>query len=183
VTPDFTPPSVPTGFAGVPTETTIALSWTPSTNSGGETSYEVFLNGNLLATTALTAYTVTGLTAGTEYVLAVAAVDAAGNHSDAAQIHLATLPRTPPTPTAVAQTGAEAVKIYPNPAKKTLHIANSGGYTIVQLVSLEGAVLYARPIAAGNSTVNVSFLSPGTYFVRLSAPKIKPYTAKIVISD
>jgi chitodextrinase len=56
----------------------------------GVAGYIVYLNGDSVATVTATAYTIADLTAETEYTLAVAAFDAAGNRSAQATITAAT---------------------------------------------------------------------------------------------
>ena len=79
---DSTPPSTPTSFAKTgATSTTIATSWTASTDNVAVTGYQVFRGGTLLGTTTSTSHTFTGLSCATSYTLAVRAIDAAGNVS------------------------------------------------------------------------------------------------------
>lgn len=79
---DIIAPSVPTNLtAGGTTSSSITVSWTASTDTIGVTNYQVRVNGSTTYTTATTSYTVTGLTAATEYSIDVRAGDAAGNWS------------------------------------------------------------------------------------------------------
>ncbi|WP_374020120.1 glycosyl hydrolase family 18 protein [Paenibacillus thiaminolyticus] len=80
--PDTESPTAPanlavTGF----TSTAVSLSWSAASDNVGVTGYEVYRNGTLAGTTAITSYTVTGLTPDTAYSFAVKAKDAAGNAS------------------------------------------------------------------------------------------------------
>ncbi len=77
---DTTPPSTPTNLVGTPSGTQVALSWTGSTDNVGVTGYKVYRGGVEIASVTTTAYTNTGLTAGT-YQYTVKAFDAAGNLS------------------------------------------------------------------------------------------------------
>jgi chitodextrinase len=79
---DTQAPSVPTGLtSSSATQTSLSLSWTASTDNTGVTGYDVFRNGQSIATPTGTTYTVTSLTCGTLYSFAVRARDAAGNWS------------------------------------------------------------------------------------------------------
>ena len=79
---DTTAPSVPTGLtAGTTTTTSVPLSWTASTDNVAVTGYDVYNGTTLVATSAATSTTVTGLTPGTAYSFSVRAKDAAGNVS------------------------------------------------------------------------------------------------------
>ncbi|MBT0994103.1 cellulose binding domain-containing protein [Cellulomonas sp. DKR-3] len=81
---DTVPPSVPTGLAaGTVTETSVALSWTASTDNVGVTGYDVYRGTTKVGTATGTSYTDTGLTAATAYSYTVRAKDAAGNVSAA----------------------------------------------------------------------------------------------------
>ncbi|MFD3269621.1 chitinase [Paenibacillus dendritiformis] len=80
--PDTELPTAPanlavTGF----TSTAVSLSWSAASDNVGVTGYEVYRNGTLAGTTALTSHTVTGLTPDTSYSFTVKAKDAAGNAS------------------------------------------------------------------------------------------------------
>ena len=89
--PDNKPPSVPGGLvvssAG---QTSVALTWRPSTDNVGVVGYGVYSNGTLAASSTSTGYTLTGLTCGTSHSLAVDAYDAAGNRSSRATVTTST---------------------------------------------------------------------------------------------
>lgn len=82
--PAPTAPGVPTGLAGTPSSTSIALSWTASSapSSGGSVDfYEVESpagSGTIVSRPGGTSTTVSGLTAGTAYTFRVRAVSDAG---------------------------------------------------------------------------------------------------------
>ena len=81
---DMTSPTVPTNVvAANTTQTTTDLSWNAATDNVGVTDYEIFKDGNLVATVTTTSYTVTGLTAATTYAFTIKAKDAANNSSNA----------------------------------------------------------------------------------------------------
>uniref|UniRef100_UPI0014388CC2 alpha-amylase family glycosyl hydrolase n=1 Tax=Paenibacillus sp. HB172176 TaxID=2493690 RepID=UPI0014388CC2 len=76
-------PSAPGNVtAQVQSASSIAVSWTASTDNIGVTGYEIYRNGALVGTSASTSYTDNGLAGSTSYVYTVKAVDAAGNRSD-----------------------------------------------------------------------------------------------------
>lgn len=88
VEPDTVPPAQP----GAPaledvTGTTATLSWAASTDEGGSglAGYDVYLDGELAATTSVPSVTLTGLTPETSYEAAVTARDGAGNVSPPSQ--------------------------------------------------------------------------------------------------
>jgi len=96
---DTTAPTAPTGLAvNSITETTLSLTWTAATDNVGVTGYDIYKDGTLLNTTALTSYNVTGLTAATTYSFVVVAKDAAGNTSvNSNTVNASTIDITAPT--------------------------------------------------------------------------------------
>jgi chitodextrinase len=101
--PDVIPPSVPTNLAGNGTlGTTVSLSWTASTDTGGAgmAGYEVFRNGSSIGTTATATYSDTGRTPATTYYYKIRAYDAASpaNYSGfTAEIPVTTRDTIPPS--------------------------------------------------------------------------------------
>jgi chitodextrinase len=95
-------PSVPTGVVSTSrTATSIALSWSASTDNVGVTGYGLYRNGSLVGTSATTSGIFSGLTCNANYTLAVDAYDAAANRSGKATLMVAT--------TACADTTAPSV--------------------------------------------------------------------------
>ena len=81
-TPDTEDPTNPTNLiASNPTDNTIDLSWTASTDNVGVVSYDVYIDNVNSHNTTSTSFTVPGLTADTNYCFTVKALDAAGNES------------------------------------------------------------------------------------------------------
>nr|WP_281360154.1 glycoside hydrolase family 6 protein [Isoptericola halotolerans] len=81
---DTEAPTVPTGLtAGAVTQSSVALSWSASSDDTGVAGYRVHRDGDLVADVTATSVTDTGLTAGTTYSYTVTAYDAAGNSSAA----------------------------------------------------------------------------------------------------
>lgn len=93
-------PSVPAGVASPSqTQTSISLTWSPSSGPNGIQQYEVYRNGALVGTTAQTSYTDTGLTENTSYTYTVRSVDTAGNKSQpSAALTVKTLGDSPEYP-------------------------------------------------------------------------------------
>jgi ribose 5-phosphate isomerase RpiB len=83
---DTQAPTVPDGLKSTgATATSVALSWTASTDNIGVSGYDVLRDGTAVATTASTQYNDTGLTANTTYKYSVRARDLAGNVSAASE--------------------------------------------------------------------------------------------------
>jgi Fibronectin type III domain len=76
-----TPPSTPSGLSGVGGTTTASLSWDPSKDDVGVAGYDVFQNGDKIATVSGTTVSVSGLTPNTSYGFTVQAFDTKGQRS------------------------------------------------------------------------------------------------------
>ncbi|MEM6630148.1 MAG: discoidin domain-containing protein [Bacteroidota bacterium] len=104
---DTEAPTVPQNLAASnPTSTTIDLDWDAATDNVGVVGYLVYQDGSAtpIDTVLGTSYTVVGLTEGTSYQFAVAAIDAAGNISGQSQAVQASTssPATCETPSNIA---------------------------------------------------------------------------------
>jgi hypothetical protein len=78
---------------------------------------------------------------------------------------------------------ADAVRIYPNPCKGSFTISCTPGNTVRQLVmySISGnAVLHLSEGALGNTSIDVSKMPPGIYFLRIFVEN-EVLTSKIVL--
>jgi chitodextrinase len=82
-TADTTPPSVPTGLKASASASSVALTWTPSTDNVGVRGYRVLRNGVRIATVTGPSYVDTTVSPSTTYRYRVKAFDAAGNVSAA----------------------------------------------------------------------------------------------------
>ncbi len=84
---DTTPPSTPTALVATPvTQTQIDISWGASTDDFILGGYQVFRDAVHIATTTLTSYSDTGLTASTSYSYFVKAFDTAFNFSSSSNV-------------------------------------------------------------------------------------------------
>ena len=84
-TPDTEKPSQPTNLAGTATHSTVALSWTRSTDDRGVAGYYIYRDGKQVGRSTTNVFTDTELEATTEYSYTVKAFDAAGNVSEASK--------------------------------------------------------------------------------------------------
>jgi hypothetical protein len=81
---DTAPPSIPGNLQlSNKTHSSIAFTWSPSTDNAGVTEYEIFINGVFAGTSGITGSAVSGLAPSTTYNLTVKAKDASGNTSAA----------------------------------------------------------------------------------------------------
>jgi chitodextrinase len=84
---DTIAPTMPANLAvTAATQVSISLAWSPSADYVGVAGYRIFKNGTVVATTAGTGQTISGLSCGTSYGFGVAAYDAAGNVSAQATV-------------------------------------------------------------------------------------------------
>lgn len=82
IPPDTTAPTVPTNLVATTSSSVqIDLTWTGSTDAVGVTGYNVYRDDVYIATTTSTSYNSVGLTASTNYVYKITAIDAAANES------------------------------------------------------------------------------------------------------
>lgn len=105
---DETAPSVPKNLTALPSEISIALSWTASTDNIGIAGYNVYVNGVFRAKIGKTSYVIENLDASTEYMLELQAFDASGNKSEKASLTVSTTDETAPSvPSDLAVVAAE----------------------------------------------------------------------------
>jgi chitodextrinase len=115
-TTDTTPPSAPANAAASgATQTSVSLSWSPSTDNVGVAGYGVYTNGASSGSTASTSYSVSGLACGTSYSFAVDAYDAAGNRSAKTSVSASTSAcadtTAPSIPTGLAASAATQTSV------------------------------------------------------------------------
>ena len=115
--PDTQAPTAPTGLTVTgSTTTSLSISWGASFDNVAVTGYDVY-NGSTVAgtTSTFTSYTVSGLTCGTSYTLAVDAFDAAGNKSTKTSLTTSTAAcadtQAPTTPTGLIVTGSTTTSV------------------------------------------------------------------------
>jgi chitodextrinase len=116
---DTTPPTDPGSLRATSiAQTSVATTWTPSTDNVAVAYYQLFRDGVSVATTSGTSFTFTGLSCGSGYRLAVAAVDTAGNASPGVSITAWTTacsgdtqPPSMPTNVQATATGATTVRL------------------------------------------------------------------------
>ena len=94
--PDAGAPTAPEPLTGTPTTTTVSLAWGAASDDTGVTGYRITRNGNTVATVggAAESWTDTDRRPVTTYDYTVAALDAAGNASDASALTVTTKPDT-----------------------------------------------------------------------------------------
>jgi len=113
---DKTAPTQPSSLAlESVTRTSVALTWSPSTDNVGVSSYRVYVNGAPVSDPTLPGATVTALVCGTAFTFEVDASDAAGNRSTRARVTASTSPcadtQAPTAPRDVAASSRTATSI------------------------------------------------------------------------
>ncbi|MDF2958643.1 MAG: repeat protein [Paenibacillus sp.] len=173
--PDQTAPAVPTGLTGTPGNGEVTLVW--SANGEGDLAgYKVYVSADggtgwspAVNAGNVTGYTVTGLTNGTAYTLAVTAYDASGNES----LKSASVTAVPggggnPPPDRTAPAVPSGLTATPGDGAVTLAWTANGesdlaGYKVY--VSADGGTSWNPAIEAGNTTnYTVAGLANGTMY-------------------
>ena len=90
VSTDVEAPSTPLSISAVVAFTNVTLSWLPSTDNVGVTSYNVFRNNVLVVNSLTTSALITGLAPTTRFTFGVTAIDAAGNQSAMSTLQVTT---------------------------------------------------------------------------------------------
>ncbi|TML22284.1 MAG: DUF2334 domain-containing protein [Actinobacteria bacterium] len=187
VSSDVTPPSTPgTPVAGVPTITSVALTWAASTDNVGVVAYQVS-GGPTVVNSTTAGVTITGLAPSTAYTFTVKAKDAAGNlsaASDPVSITTASPPDTAP-PTApgapmvgtVTATTADLSWAASTDNVGVVSYQISGGPTVVTsttpsvtLTGLTPSTSYTVTVKALDAAGNVSPASGAALFATTAVP-------------
>jgi len=187
---DVAAPSKPgTPVAGVPTTTSVTLTWGASTDNVGVTAYQVS-GGPSVLTTTTPGVTLTGLTPATAYSVTVRAKDAAGNVSVASDPVLFTTAAPPPPPDTTPPTApgaptvgtltATSAALSWAPSTDNIGVAAyqvTGGPSVVTsttpgvtLTGLSPSTSYTVTVKALDAAGNVSDASGATTFSTPAAP-------------
>jgi hypothetical protein len=164
---DVTTPTIPTNLTGTSGETSVALSWTASTDNVGVTGYNVYVGDVLSGTASSAIYTVTGLTAATSYTFSVEAFDAAGNKSAKASATLSTS-----TATGIHSISENCISVYPNPFDSFIVLeATTDGYAVIY--DLLGKPVLQVNVYAGKNRINTSILGKGVYVLKYGLNSVR----------
>ncbi|PQJ78676.1 endonuclease [Polaribacter porphyrae] len=156
---DTEAPSIPTNLtANNITTFSVDLSWTPSTDNVGVTSYDIYVNGNLRVATSDTSITIPNLISDTNYSFAILAKDIANNASQISQpLDIKTL----------ADTEAPSVPqnlVVSNETESTFIVSWDASTDNTKVALYE---IYVDNILIGNSTTKmftVNGLAPSTTY-------------------
>ncbi|WP_176560328.1 fibronectin type III domain-containing protein [Brevibacillus dissolubilis] len=150
-------PATPVNLQGVPTSSSVALTWEPSENAA---SYYITRNNSLIKTVTTNSYTDTNLTADKSYTYGVIAVNSIGLQSNPATITVKTLGLPPATPTSftavtteyhatlswTAVSGATTYEL-----KRDNQVVYTGSATSFTNESLTPATTYTYTLTAKNT--------------------------------
>ncbi len=153
-------PAPPTGTtAGTRTNTSIALSWTPSPSADPAVAYAVYEGANPITVTPSTSTILSGLWRDTAHEYRVAAVDSAGNESAlSVAAQASTLPCDSPLP---APAGLTARALSPSSvALSWTHIAQVTSVTVFRLPA--GAAPVPEATVPGQSVMITGLPSAST---------------------
>lgn len=81
-----------------------------------------------------------------------------------------------------AFSGTEAVNVYPNPSTGIINIANLPVESSIEVVNMLGQSVYKTKSDAGNFTADLSSLSNGSYFIKISAANEKTKIVKLILN-
>jgi chitodextrinase len=198
---DISAPSQPTHLVATAISASqINLTWTASSDDVGVVGYQIVRNGNVVQSTANTAYSDTGLTAGTTYTYAVIAYDAAGNLSaPSAQVSATTTaPDTqPPTvPGSVTATAVSNLQINVGWAASTDNVAVANyivlrdgapiGYPTTTFFAdsgLSANTTYVYTVAAVDTSGNASDQSSPVSATTLSSPAVPTFVQHVLVQS
>lgn len=186
---DTTPPSTPAGLTATASGTSVALTWTASTDNVGVHGYTVYRGSSAgftadasskVADVTATSYTNGGLAVGT-YYYKVTANDAAGNVSAASAGATATVAPAPPAPTVLTVNPSDDAMVYQvNPSTNygsNNQLSANGGASAIQ-----SFLKFTLPAAPSGTT-----LTGVTLRVRTStdagAASVDPHTLQLVTGD
>ena len=164
------------------TASTATIEWTDN----GSASYEVgygpigtTTDNCTRRTTTTNSYTITGLEEGTNYVVYVRSICGSGVYSD----------WTSGTTFTTREVGIDdvdntAISRYPNPASSTVTLTGIEGEATVTVVDMNGRVVkvigYGLEVIDNSLTIDISDLSQGAYFVRITGERVNAIRKLIV---
>ncbi len=165
---DETAPSDPADLAGFPAKTTIALTWTASTDNVGVAKYNIYVNGTLVGNSTRTSYTLLDLTANTPYYIEVEAIDGMGNVSEKVSVTVTTTGDN----TGFDEITAETISVYPNPFADYI-IVNAVAASTATIYNVSGTAVVQTNIQSGANRIETSTLSKGVYVLKVGDTMVK----------
>ena len=163
------------------TSSSATVSWT----SNGSSSYQLAygdvgttIDNCQIVNVNGTSYTLTGLEDFNAYVVYVRAICAEGVYSDWSNAVTFTTETQ-----GIEDVDNAAISLYPNPASSTVTLTGIEGEAMVTVVDMNGRQVYTQAInQSGNQTItiDVSGMSQGAYFVRITGERVNAIRKLIV---
>ena len=153
------PPVAPSSLkAEVVNETSIKLTWNAI---GNAITYNVYQDGEMIATVELPSYTVEGLEKSTEYCFTVTAVNQAGESEKSDEVCM--------TLGEGVEEFASSFNIYPNPVSDKLYIETEVEIEEVVVYAITGVIVGQQSTVNSQQslTIDVTNLNSGVYFVKI----------------
>jgi hypothetical protein len=167
--------------ASATTATTATITWTANGSSSYEVAYGITGTSreNCTRLTANTnSITINGLAEATAYDVYVRSVCAAGVTSDWSDVVTFETQDV-----AIDDVDNASISLYPNPASSTVTLTGIEGEAMVTVVDMNGREVYTQAInQSGNQTItiDVSGMSQGAYFVRITGERVNAIRKLIV---
>jgi chitodextrinase len=164
-TVDTDAPTAPVNLAGSNISITgVDLTWDASTDNVAVTGYVVYQDGDSIDMVPDPGYSVSGLSAETNYEFYVTAIDAAGNESDTSNnVDILTLP------TGINDIESNAFTLYPNPATDRVMIEmNTRERAEIDIFNAQGKVVFSGYFRDRMTVYKDQLGSNGFYVVRVT---------------
>ncbi len=87
---------------------------------------------------------------------------------------------TPQDEVGIADVDNASISLYPNPATSTVTLTGIEGEAEVSVVDMNGRQVYSGSVENGSLSIDVSGLSQGAYFVRVTGEKVNAIRKLIV---
>ena len=164
------------------TTSSAVVNWTANGSSSYEVGYGPLgttTDNCTRRTTTTNSYTITGLEEGTNYVVYVRSICGDGIYSDwTAGFNFMT------TEVGIDDVDNTAISLYPNPASSTVTLTGIEGEATVTVVDMNGRVVkvigYGLEVIDNSLTIDISDLSQGAYFVRITGERVNAIRKLIV---
>lgn len=136
-------------------------------------TYQWLLGGTSIATATGATYPAAGAAPAGTYTVVATVNGCASPASAPLAVVLAT----------ATATTAQALRLYPNPARSTLWLERPAGAATaaVQLLDVTGRVVWQGTAGAGTSALPVQSVPAGLYLVRLQTPTGRPAVVRVVV--
>jgi chitodextrinase len=122
-----------------------------------------------------TTYTITGLDDATTYVVYVRSECETGIYSDWSEGVTFTTETV-----GIDDVDSESISLYPNPASSTVTLTGVENGATVTVIDMNGRELYKLQTTNSQLTIDVSQLSQGAYFVRITGERVNAIRKLIV---